>query len=92
MQKTEIEKGGTTVSQHEGVFSIGAGNPEGKAVAETKNCTRCQRVLPVDQFRKHKPSSWNRDGLNTWCKECESLHRATRKEGTKEEHLNTAAN
>lgn len=33
----------------------------------TKHCSRCQRDLPLDQFKKNKAM---RDGLQAWCTEC----------------------
>ena len=34
---------------------------------ETKKCTRCGRILPIDQFSKKTKS---KDGLQPYCKEC----------------------
>jgi len=38
-------------------------------MSATKHCKRCDRVLPVSKFSKHKNS---KDGLNFYCKECVS--------------------
>lgn len=34
---------------------------------ETKKCSRCGRILPIDQFSK---KSGSKDGHQSWCKDC----------------------
>lgn len=40
-------------------------------------CTRCQLYLPVERFSKDKS---RKNGLDTWCKQCNKQHRSRRKE------------
>lgn len=37
----------------------------------TKTCTKCGRELPLSEFYKNKKM---KDGLQYWCKECDSQH------------------
>lgn len=50
---------------------------------ETKICKRCGRELPTSEYNKH---STNKDGLQSWCRECQSEYghmRDLHKEGVK---------
>ena len=38
-------------------------------MSETKKCTRCGRVLPIENYNK---SSKSADGLQIYCRECQS--------------------
>lgn len=37
----------------------------------SKYCPKCQQTLSISNFRKHRGK---KDGLNSWCKTCESIH------------------
>lgn len=52
---------------------------------EGKTCTKCGRVLPVTSFSK---KSTSKDGLQSWCKECQNAasaeaHQRKKDDGTK---------
>ena len=51
---------------------------------KTKICTKCNRILPVDNFSKHNKA---KDGLQWWCKECLNEYSKTY-EQTHRQYLN----
>jgi hypothetical protein len=56
---------------------------EGEDMAgKTKICTRCKKRRKVDAFYKDRSK---RDGLDTWCKECQREHDRMAKERKKAE-------
>lgn len=53
-------------------------------VPTTKVCTKCGRELPLSEFNKSKKSN---DGLQSYCKECQSeYNRANNRKKKEEEH------
>lgn len=44
----------------------------GATVKETRACTKCEQVLPLDSFYK---CAARKDGLQSYCKDCVNLHR-----------------
>jgi hypothetical protein len=51
-----------------------------------KKCSRCGLIKILDNFYKNKN---HRDGLSSYCKECNALYVHERYEITKEEHKHT---
>ena len=50
-------------------------------MSETKVCSKCGRILPVDNFYKDSKA---KDGLQCWCRECCSKYRQTYNQTHKE--------
>ena len=44
---------------------------------KTKICTKCNRILPISEFSKHKAT---KDKLQGWCKECHNKYNQTDKQ------------
>ena len=47
---------------------------------KTKICSKCKRELPITDFNK----GTNKDGLNSWCRECKKRYNQEHKEEIKE--------
>ena len=53
-------------------------------MTETKKCSKCGRILPVDEFSKYNKA---KDGLQGYCRECSSKYHQTY-EQTNRQYLN----
>ena len=52
-------------------------------MSETKVCSKCGRILPVDNFYKDSKA---KDGLQCWCKGCKSEHNQTHRQHYNQYH------
>lgn len=48
---------------------------------QSKACSRCQQMLPLTFYFKHPT---NRDGLQSWCKECHRIRKIANRENNRE--------